>query len=647
MMMNFACWTRARIASLTRGARSLTGGWVAAAARGLLVAVMVYGAPAGVADVQSPSPPFELSPRGLDNVAAAARLLGYLRYFHPSDQIVGLTDWEGFTIAVLEASEPAVDAADLMARLGEVIAPVAPTVELWVGGPEAAPNLRPLPAEATTMVSWIHLGAGAIPSVIPRAQNIYKSRLERTPIVRPDDSAARAAAMEEIAAQSAVIRSLDGGVSCRIPISLAADSTGTLPHGASPAAFSTSEIDRRQITVQNRSTRLAGVAIAWAIFQHFYPYFDVVDVDWDAALRTALASAAIDTGAESYRVTLQVLVGALSDGHGNVMHTHAQPRTMIPLAVRWAGSELVVIGRGDGLLDTVRVGDVIERVDGRTADEAHAEVARGISAATEGWARHRGATALTIDLPTADPVALEIRRSDGTRYSVQVPRVPMTQVLDVTSKRPANGAEVAPGVVYFDLNGTDSAALAQAMPALAKAKGIIFDLRGYPNQAAYEALQHLTEVPITSARWCVPRITRPDREALEWTESGRWNMTPRVPRLQAKVAFLTDGRAISYAESIMGIVEHYSLGEIVGSTTAGTNGNVNPFQLPDGFSVSWTGMRVLKHDGSRHHGVGIAPTVPCVPTPEGIAEGRDEVLEMGIKVVTAQIAEAKVESHAK
>jgi C-terminal processing protease CtpA/Prc len=91
-----------------------------------------------------------------------------------------------------------------------------------------------------------------------------------------------------------------------------------------------------------------------------------------------------------------------------------------------------------------------------------------------------------------------------------------------------------------------------------------------------------------------------------------------------------NGGDISYAESTMGIVEYYKLGEIVGETTAGTNGNVNPFELPGGYSVTWTGMKVLKQDGSQHHGIGIHPTVPASPTQAGVAAGRDEVLERGV-----------------
>jgi len=134
----------------------------------------------------------------------------------------------------------------------------------------------------------------------------------------------------------------------------------------------------------------------------------------------------------------------------------------------------------------------------------------------------------------------------------------------------------------------------------------------------------------------VPIIARPNYQRVRFNVSN-WNLPPQKPRLTGNVAFLADGRAISYAESCMGIVEAYKLGEIVGSTTAGSNGNITTAQLPCGYSVTWTGMQVLKHDGSRHHGVGIRPTVPVTPTKEGLAAGRDEVLEKAIEVVKAKL----------
>jgi len=146
-------------------------------------------------------------------------------------------------------------------------------------------------------------------------------------------------------------------------------------------------------------------------------------------------------------------------------------------------------------------------------------------------------------------------------------------------------------------------------------------------------LQHLTHTPVQSAQWLVPVVTRPDREG--WTyDTGGAGRCRRSRRAWPGDRLVTDGSAISYAESCMGIVEHYKLGEIVGGPTAGTNGNINPFTLPGGYTVIWTGMKVLKHDGSRHHGVGIQPTVPVARTIAGVRAGRDEVLERAIEVVS-------------
>ncbi|MBA2607132.1 MAG: hypothetical protein H0U96_09735 [Acidobacteria bacterium] len=45
-----------------------------------------------------------------------------------------------------------------------------------------------------------------------------------------------------------------------------------------------------------------------------------------------------------------------------------------------------------------------------------------------------------------------------------------------------------------------------------------------------------------------------------------------------------------------------------------------------------TGLKVLNHDGSRLHGVGIEPDVPVSRTIKGIREKRDEQLERAIMI---------------
>ena len=110
-------------------------------------------------------------------------------------------------------------------------------------------------------------------------------------------------------------------------------------------------------------------------------------------------------------------------------------------------------------------------------------------------------------------------------------------------------------------------------------------------------------------------------------------MPPLKPRFKGKFAFITNGSAISYAESCMAIIANYELAPIIGSPTAGANGNINPFSLPGDYRVVYTGMRVMNHDDSQHHIVGVKPTIPMKPTIAGVRAGRDELLEKAIEVV--------------
>jgi hypothetical protein len=166
-----------------------------------------------------------------------------------------------------------------------------------------------------------------------------------------------------------------------------------------------------------------------------------------------------------------------------------------------------------------------------------------------------------------------------------------------------------------DLDRVTDADWKAVVPRLEKAAGIIFDMRGYPSQPGTLALTHVTDNPLRSAKWNVPQVSKPDRIDFAFTESG-WELQPAKPFLSARHVFLTDGRAISYAETVMGIVENY--------------------KLPGGFTVTWTGMKVLKHDGSQHHGIGILPTIPVSRTRKGVAESKDEILLRAVEVVKAR-----------
>jgi len=218
---------------------------------------------------------------------------------------------------------------------------------------------------------------------------------------------------------------------------------------------------------------------------------------------------------------------------------------------------------------------------------------------------------------------LEVEIERTGRQGVSIPSRPQIE-------------EIEDNVYYVDLRRAGMNEVNDVMDTLAQARGVVFDVRGYPNRN-HDVICHLLDQEDVSDRWLrVPQIIYPDSEDVVGYRDYGWQLRLQKPRIAGKVVFLVDARAISYAESFMGFVEHYKLGEIVGQPTAGTNGDITGFSLPGGHSIGFTGMRVVKHDGSQHHLIGVQPTVPVKRTIHGLIEGRDEYLQKALEIVNRQ-----------
>ena len=80
---------------------------------------------------------------------------------------------------------------------------------------------------------------------------------------------------------------------------------------------------------------------------------------------------------------------------------------------------------------------------------------------------------------------------------------------------------------------------------------------------------------------------------------------------------------------------------VIGSTTAGADGNVSRIDLPGGMRTMISGIGVYYPDGTETQRVGIVPDVVVQPTIEGIKNGRDEVLEKAIQIIETDITTTK------
>jgi len=417
---------------------------------------------------------------------------------------------------------------------------------------------------------------------------------------------------------------LGQGLRARVPIALYSRDGHTL--GDDPSAA------RRAPPVQpgasNVSTGFdavvsaADVVVAWNVLEHFWSYWDVVAVDWLAELDTALRDALDDRTLDDHIATLQRLSAAAPDGHARVGCPGTPRPALPPFAVDVIEDQVVVVATGD---PAIRRGDIVVSVDGRPAAKLLSDSATLASGSPQ--RRLVRARAAFATGPTGSSVHVRVRRGDAEQDITVARRDTTLDLFPHPSIERLDG-----GIYYVDLTRAAASEVEAVMERLASAPGVVFDLRDRPHDVE-RVLSHLLTRPDDAKTWlAVPHVIRPDHPASSvsgWQTSG-WGLSVRQPHIAARVAFLVGPQSISYIESVLGIVEHYHLGEIVGSTTARTNGNIAQIVEPSGCTSVFTGLRVTKLDGSQLHLVGFRPTIPASRTIAGVLAGRDEVLETAI-----------------
>lgn len=554
-----------------------------------------------------------------------AKAYGYVKYFHPSDEASQI-DWDNFSIYGASQMDKCRTKKDIINTLTHLFEPIAPSIEFGVNDVEFDSdfnNINPDHSENFQATYWQHMG---LSTGMDNKYNIYESRR----INRKDGVEGLQLFDYEPEVGESIVKEIGDGIYCKVPIVLYCNNQSTFPR------VSDIELEKLKETLENINhtnpedlfLRLGNIINVYNVFQHFYPYFDVVDVNWDLELKQALAQSFLDKNRTDHLNTLEQFTAKLKDGHIQVGNGNIKNHYVPPISWEWIENKLVITGYIEDI-EPIYEGDVVTKINGFRPEEYFEDVYSTISAGTIGWMQYR-ANIKSLQGEWDTKITLEI----NGKTTVELGRYCMPSRHDRNNYSPAY-RELEEGLWYINLDRTEMKDIRKLLPKLEQSKAIICDLRGYPN-ANHEFIRNLLPIDDTSKAWMqVPHIIYPDHENIIGYENANWmeQMKPKSPYLgDNNIIFITNGQAISYAESFMGYIEGYQLATIVGQPTAGTNGNVNPFSLPGRYNISWTGMKVLKHDGSQHHGIGILPDIYVEKTIQGIKDGRDEFLEKALEI---------------
>lgn len=552
--------------------------------------------------------------QNINNCLAFIRLLGYVRYFHPSEQSnLSNEQWEQFALKGIKYIYGAKDDTDLINKLNTLFLPLAPAIKIFSTYKKAECALSDLMIDdGMQVVYWEHTGFTYEHRINGSSKRVNGSVVELKKVA-PD-----------------LIKpfcvDLPGNVSSVIPLALPVNYKSKNEINYNIAESSNCDLDEKHVK------QIAIVALAWNAIQHFYPYFDVVDVNWYEVLCSTIKEVLNNRSDMEFENILKLMMVQLHDCHAQFWSLDKKPDPYIfPFGWDLVHDKLVITVIDEELKNKIDVGDCIIELNGQPIDQVIQKESKLISGATSAWINHKILETLFFGEKSSEIDCIMLKPS-GETYKIKFVRSKPSWEVH-TENRPDKFAELKPGIFYIDLDLIANDEFKSNLPKLEKAKGIIFDMRGYPYycRITWNILGHLSDKELKSQNMFISKIVYPDHK-INFTPVG-WSIEPIKPYLKnAKIAFIIDGRAMSCAETWMSIVENYKLADIVGAPTAGTTGEINFFDVFN-YRFAWTAMKVLKHDGSQFHGIGIKPNIVVTRTLKGVIEKRDEMLEKAIEVV--------------
>jgi C-terminal processing protease CtpA/Prc len=541
-------------------------------------------APANIATIAIPNPQIDtLSTGQIDNLVLLGKVWGFAKYHHPSITR-GDVDWDASMLEILPAVLDArghgaatTTISNWLARLDSPV-PCSPCANL----PDS-PSLRP-------DLDWIRDERNLGRALSVQLQNIYDNRKVQS-------------------AQRYV----------------------SFAPGVGNPLF-TNEKDYAEQGFPDAGHRLLALYRFWNIVEYWSPYRDLIGEDWDKVLREFVPWLWTSDTTDTYRLSMMALIARLHDGHANLYSSLdvRPPRGLygLPLKLRFIDGKAVITGFSRIPSGELQVGDVISSIDGMPVDSLLKSWAPFYGASNQVGRLREMARALTQG-PSGQVRITGVR--GGSSFDVQLTRV----MLD-SRDRSAGDTHDLPGdafqqltsdVAYVKLSSVSGSQATEYIQKAAASKVLVIDIRNYPRAFMVFSLGgHLVSEPTKFASFTYSSAANPG--AFVWTRPVSLN--PVLPGFTGSVVILVDETSQSQAEYTAMAFRAAPKAIVVGSTTAGADGNVSHIVLPGGLKTMISGIGVFYPDRRPTQQIGIVPDLVIRPTIAGIRQGRDEVLEAGV-----------------
>lgn len=564
----------------------------------------------------------------VDNIETFGRLYGYVKYFHPISSETQI-DWDALCIYGVKKVKNASTNDELLIILNDIFCSITPSIKIYLRKRDPGFKIKKLiPKDPLfdKFMFWEHQGLG-----LGMSTKFFSSGLKEIKC----DSIQN----ENYPKFGEYIKAdVGNGLVAYIPLVLYCYKSKTYPVANTNKFHELKDTlnyySKNYYSGDSLDTRLADVIIYWNVFKHFFPHFSEKQREkWDDDFKTFLNDAINSINKYGFLRAIERHISLLNDGHAIVrLKNDTSMSYFAPLTFAWIENSLIVSEVCDTTISKLRRGDIVLEINKMKSLTYLDSIEQYLSASTFHYKRYLSSYKLKLGSENSN-LNLKIKRGEKIFEDTLLRSYRLKDFNKFCPKEYISYKEIMPNIFYIDLGIITRNQLDSLMPSIANSKGIIFDVR-YPG---VPILSHLINYPDTCDNWWrVPIIHYPDYSKISLIKRG-WMIKPEEPFFRGKIIFISRSNCISHAESLLSYVKSYKLGTIVGETTAGTNGDINSFRLPGGYSITWTNAICYMQNGEPYFGKGIEPDVKVFTTVGGIVNHEDELLNRALEIMSNMI----------
>jgi C-terminal processing protease CtpA/Prc len=409
----------------------------------------------------------------------------------------------------------------------------------------------------------------------------------------------------------------------------------TMPIAGNPVF--THEIDYKGSKNPDAGLRLLALYRYWNMIHYFFPSNYLTGKDWNGVLKEYIPCFIKAPDRLEYELTAAMLIGEICDTHAFLRKFEEleieRGNKQVPVHVRFIENSLVVTERYTGDVP-LKTGDVITHIDGKPVEYIVDSVKKYYPASNEA-ARLRD---IAGDLLRSNKLSIHIDylSPSGVTGQKEIYLGARDQWLyDRYRKKDTAKCYrfIAKDIGYITLKNIKEEDFSVIKEEFLNTKGIIIDIRNYPS--LYSTNHRLTPWFVRNTTSFVKFTTGNTDNPGEFSFNGDSKIIKSESDTiyQGKLVVLVNEDTQSHAEFVTMAFQTGDNTTVIGSQTAGADGNVSEITLPGGLKTMISGIGIYYPDGRETQRIGIVPDLEVKPTIRGIREGRDELLEKAIEFI--------------